>query len=81
MVGTLQLRGGLWGLVKAADGTIHRVRPGNHLGRNYGRIVRIEPGRIDLVELISASPGAWEERQAALDLNESAANDEGRKNR
>jgi type IV pilus assembly protein PilP len=81
MVGTLQLRGGLWGLVKAADGTIHRVRPGNHLGRNYGRIVRIEPGRIDLVELISASPGTWEERQAALDLNESAANDEGRKNR
>lgn len=81
MVGTIRLQTDLWGLVKAADGTIHRVRPGHHLGRNYGRIVQIKPDRIDLVELVSVSSGSWEERPAALDLNETPPDDAGRKTR
>ncbi|MBM4199986.1 MAG: pilus assembly protein PilP [Gammaproteobacteria bacterium] len=81
MVGTVKLQGGLWGLVKAADGTIHRVRPGNHMGRNYGRIVQVGPERIELVELVSVSTGGWEERQAALDLNDATATDAGQKTR
>ncbi len=81
MVGTIRLQGALWGLVKAADGTIYRVRPGNHMGRNYGRIQEITSDHIFLVELVSVNNGSWEERQAALDLNDSATPDAERKTR
>ena len=73
MVGTVTLRGGLWGLVRAADGTIHRVRTGNYMGRNYGRIVQIGADRIEVVELIAVNNGGWEERPASLDLKDGAA--------
>jgi type IV pilus assembly protein PilP len=77
MVGTVKLQGSLWGLVKAADGTIHRVRAGNHMGQNYGRVVQVQPDRIELIEVISDRPGSWQERQAALELAEAGANDAG----
>ncbi|BBA37240.1 Tfp pilus assembly protein PilP [Methylocaldum marinum] len=70
MVGTVNRHGVLWGLVKAGDGTIHRVRAGNHMGKNFGKIVNIKESIIELVEIISESPGAWRERKAALDLAE-----------
>jgi len=68
MVGTVNLNNALWGLVKASDGTIHRVRAGNHIGRNFGKIIRIKEDQIELLEIIPDSPGAWRERKAALDL-------------
>jgi len=71
MVGTVNRQGMLWGLVKAADGTIHRVRVGNHMGKNFGKIINIKENLIELVEIISDSPGAWRERKATLDLAES----------
>ncbi|MEW8015117.1 MAG: pilus assembly protein PilP [Candidatus Sedimenticola endophacoides] len=33
MVGTLELSGTQWALVKTSDETIHRVKPGNYVGR------------------------------------------------
>ena len=41
MVGTVVMKSNLWGLVKADDGTIHRVQAGNYMGKNYGKIIRI----------------------------------------
>lgn len=72
MVGTINQNGILWGLVKAVDGTIHRVRTGNYLGRNFGKIIRIKEGQIELLEIIPDSPSGWRERKAALDLTEAA---------
>lgn len=70
MVGTVNQQGILWGLVKSADGTIYRVRAGNHMGKNFGKIIDIKENSIELVEIISDSPGAWRERKAILDLAE-----------
>lgn len=70
MVGTLQLRGSLWALVKSGDGTIHRLLPGNYMGENHGKINRILVDRIELTEIVSDSSGTWLERQAALALSE-----------
>lgn len=72
MVGTVNQQGALWGLVKANDGTIHRVRTGNYIGKNYGRVINIKENLIELVEIVSDSPGAWHERKAGLDLAEVA---------
>lgn len=70
MVGTIYQGNGLWGLVKALDGTIHRVRVGNYMGRNFGRIIRIKDGQIELLEIIPDSAGGWRERKASLELTE-----------
>ncbi len=70
MVGTLSMNSGLWGLVKASDGTIHRVKVGNHMGRNYGKIIRIEQDKIELMEIVPDQQGTWKEQQAALALTE-----------
>lgn len=72
MVGTVNQDSVLWGLVKANDGTIHRVRAGNYMGRNYGKIVNIKENQIELVEIVSDSPGAWHERKAGLELAEAS---------
>jgi type IV pilus assembly protein PilP len=70
MVGTLDQDGESWALVRANDGTIHRVQPGNHLGQNHGRIVNITEYEIELVEIVPDGLGGWMERQASLALSE-----------
>lgn len=71
MVGTLTNKQGLWGLVKAKDGTIHRVQVGNHMGQNYGKIIRIRDDKIELMEIVpDIKPGAWREQQASIALAE-----------
>lgn len=70
MVGTLTNQKGLWGLVKAADGTIHRVQVGNHMGQNYGKIIRILEDKIELMEIVPDKPGTWREQQASIALAE-----------
>lgn len=70
MMGTVEQTGTAWGLVRASDGTIHRVRTGNYMGKNHGKVVNIRENQIELIEIISESPGSWRERKAALDLSE-----------
>ncbi len=71
MVGTLaQPGGGDWALVRNTDGIIHRVKPGNYLGQNHGRIVRIAEDRVDLVEIIPDGADSWRERPASLALSQ-----------
>lgn len=69
MVGTIQ-KDGFWGLIKASDGTIHRVREGNYMGKNYGKIIRIGDDKIELMEIVPDQPGTWREQQASLALAE-----------
>jgi len=70
MVGTLDREGRMWGLVQTPDGTIHRVKAGNYLGQNDGRIISIEEERINIMELVPNGRGGYLERQASLALGE-----------
>ena len=70
MVGTLEAKGAAFGLVQTADGLIHRVTEGNHLGQNYGRITTITDSEIRLVEIISDGIGGYLERPAAVALSD-----------
>lgn len=72
MVGTVFREGELWALVRASDGTIHRVKAGNHMGRNFGKILRVKEDQIELLEIIPDTPGTWRERKASLDLAEAS---------
>lgn len=70
MVGTVKMKSVLWGLIKASDGTIHRVSEGNYLGKNYGRILRILQDAIEIVEIVPDQPGTWREHQTLIALSE-----------
>lgn len=70
MVGTMGTGNAVEGLVKDADGVVHRVHVNNYLGQNYGRITSIAEDHIELVELISNGSGGWMERQASIALGE-----------
>lgn len=69
MVGTLSNQGGMQALIRGA-GSVHRVRIGDYLGRNHGRIIGIEEGRIDVTEIVPDGEGGWLERPRTLSLPE-----------
>ena len=70
MVGTLKKAGQAFALIRMSDSTIHRVRPGNYAGQNYGKIVNISESEIEVTEIIPDGLGGWMERQASLALSE-----------
>lgn len=70
MVGTLDQQDEQWGLVKGPDGVIHRVKVGNFMGKNYGKIVELSEQRIHLLEKVSDGRGQWQEREAEISLSE-----------
>ena len=43
---------------------------GNHLGQNYGRVVRITETELTLREVVQDAMGDWVERSASLQLQE-----------
>jgi type IV pilus assembly protein PilP len=70
MVGTITLEDRTFGLIKDVEGTIHRVREGNYLGQNHGRILQVTPTAIEVMELVPDGAGGWSEREARIALSE-----------
>ena len=66
MVGTLSKQGEIWVIIEAPDGTVHRVKNGNHMGQNYGMITSITEDKVELTELVRSSLGNWKERQSSI---------------
>ncbi len=70
MVGTLAMHESIWALVTAPDGAVHRVRTGNYVGKNYGKITLVAEDRVELIEIVPDGQGGWQERTAKMDLSE-----------
>lgn len=70
MVGTVNKNNTVWGLLKITDGTIHRVKVGNYLGQNHGKITAIQEGKITLKELVPNGRGGYKERDNAIALSD-----------
>ena len=69
MVGSLVKQGQPVALVQV-DKLLYQVRPGNYLGQNYGRIVKIGESEVSLREIVQDAAGEWIERTATLQLQE-----------
>ncbi len=70
MVGTMRLGKSVYGLVQTQDGIVHRVKVGNYMGQNDGRIIQITPTQIRLVEIVPDGLGGFMKRPAALGLSQ-----------
>ncbi|MCG7601429.1 pilus assembly protein PilP [Halomonas sp. McH1-25] len=69
MVGTLLIDGGRSALIRDPQGKVHRVYLGDHLGTDFGRIVAITEGSLQLVEIVTNGQRGWIERSRTLSLN------------
>lgn len=69
MVGTLSNGADLNALVRGAGG-VHRVKVGDYLGRNNGRIVSIKDSSVDVIEIVPDGEGGWLERPRSIPLKE-----------
>jgi type IV pilus assembly protein PilP len=54
------------------DNLLYQVKPGDHIGQNYGRITKITETQIVLRELVQDAAGEWIERASTLQLQEKA---------
>lgn len=68
MVGMLVRSGIYQALIEDALGEVHRVRVGNYLGRNHGRIEEITETQVSLIEIVPSGSGGWVERPQTLTL-------------
>ncbi|MHB2245642.1 pilus assembly protein PilP [Pseudomonas fitomaticsae] len=69
MVGTIANASGSFALLRGAGG-VHRLKVGDYLGRNDGRIVAISASQVDVVEIVPDGQGAWLERPRTIPLKE-----------
>ncbi len=70
LIGSVEYSNERWGLVKAPDGIIYRVKPNNYLGQNYGKITRVTENKLVLTEIVPDGLGGWEKRETTLSVNE-----------
>lgn len=68
--GHIQKDGTIWGLVQSPDNTIHRVKSGDFMGKNYGEILDITESQIILKEIVRNGTDGWREREASLAITE-----------
>ena len=70
MVGTLEREDTRWGLMQNKEGVIYRVKPGNYMGQNHGRITAVEADRIELTEIVPDRAGGYIEQPTTVALGE-----------
>ena len=69
LVGSMSKVGKPVGLVTVGK-LLYQVRPGDHLGQNYGKVVKITETELTLREIVQDASGEWVERTASLQLQE-----------
>ena len=70
MKGTLEKEKVRWALIETPDKNLYRVKSGNYMGQNFGRVVLVSESQVTLKELIQDPGGQWSERDSQLQLLE-----------
>jgi type IV pilus assembly protein PilP len=70
-VGTLEKQGRSVGLVRA-NGVVHQVVPGQYIGKNFGKVLRVDESGIQLREIAQDAGGKWSERDTYLRIQGSS---------
>jgi type IV pilus assembly protein PilP len=71
MVGSLSREGTDWTLLRDPEGGVHRVKLGNYLGRNHGKIVEMTDNYVAVIEIVTdGTADGWVERPRTIKLND-----------
>lgn len=69
MVGTLRMEGILWALLESkADNNVYRVKQGDYIGENFGKIINITEDELEVLEYLPDDEGCWKENRPVLSL-------------
>lgn len=69
MVGTVFKEEQLWALIRIPGGSVHRVKEGNYMGRNHGKILEIKDAGVMLSEIVENGFGGYEKRENELAIS------------
>ena len=72
MVGALSKQGQPYALLRV-ESLLYQVKAGDHLGQNYGRILKVGDSELQLREVVQDAAGEWIERNTTLQLIEQRA--------
>jgi type IV pilus assembly protein PilP len=67
MVGFVNKQGRPMALLKV-DGLLYQVKPGDYIGQNFGRVLRVGETEMVLREVVQDAAGEWIERNSTLQL-------------
>ena len=70
MVGTLQQLKNMYALIKTPDNNLYRIKTGDFIGQNFGRVIDINESSVKLKELVQDSGNEWKEEERTLLLQE-----------
>lgn len=70
MVGFLFQRNVGHAVIRSAEGKVYRVKAGNYIGQNFGRIASVSETEVKIKEMVQDSAGDWSERESNLQLVE-----------
>ena len=69
MKGSMRNQSGqILALIQTPDGEIERIQRGSYMGMNHGRVIKITPTQIDLVEIVPDGREGYVERPRSLVL-------------
>jgi type IV pilus assembly protein PilP len=57
-------------LIKDPTGTVNRVRVGNHMGKNFGRVIEVTETSVGVLEIVPDGQDGWVERSRSIRLVE-----------
>lgn len=70
MVGSLMQHQQIFALIRSPDGALHRVKAGNHLGQDFGRINQISESEVTISEIVRDGVSEWTPRVSTLMLKD-----------
>lgn len=70
MVGSLSQKKEFFALIKTPDNNLYRVKMGDFMGQNFGRVIDISESAVKLKELIQDSGNDWKEEERMLLLQD-----------
>ena len=69
LVGKLKRQGVEWALLRDPSGGIHRVREGNYVGPDHGRVVDVGDDYVAIMEIVTdGTANGWVERPRTLEF-------------
>lgn len=69
MAGVFTNNGRKYALVKANDGSLHKVTSGSYIGLFHGRVTAINNTEILIKEMLPDGAGCWKSKQATLTIS------------
>ncbi len=70
MVGTIGMSQRRWALIKDNKGEVHRVTVGDYMGLDFGQVMTVSNGFVELKEIVPNGRGGWMTRQRSIVMDE-----------